>query len=112
MSYANDPMDHVMEGMDVYGSDGKKLGLVGDITIGVQADTGSSAITIEERAIIQVKRGLLGLSDDLYIPGDAIAEVGGDRVTLRYPADSDELRAFTTPPGAPADRTGALGGDL
>ena len=105
MSYANDPMDQVIEGMDVYGSDGKKLGEVGDVTIGVGASQGATASTIEERSIFQVKRGFMGLGQDLYIPGDAVDSVASDRVTLRYPSDSDQLQAFTAEPSAPATGT-------
>ncbi len=99
MSYANDPMDQVLEGMEVYGSDGETIGEVGDISYGVEMAEGGGQLVAQERGYFRLVRPL---GPDLYIPSDHIEEVTTDRVTLTHASDSPELDRLAErqePPG-------------
>ena len=109
MSNLNQTINQVREGMDVYGSDGEKIGEVGDVNIGTAAGSVTSTTTSEERSYFQVRRGFLGLGDDLWIPAEEIAEVGGDGVTIRATADEAGRRGWNTEPVTP--EPGSAGGD-
>jgi sporulation protein YlmC with PRC-barrel domain len=110
MSNPNQPINQVREGMDVYGSDGGKIGEVGDVNIGTASGTVTSTTTSEEQSYFRVRRGFLGLGDDLWIPAEEIAEVGGDRVTIRATSDEASRRGWGTEPTTPeAGSTGADG---
>jgi sporulation protein YlmC with PRC-barrel domain len=102
MANSNDPIVQVREDMDVYCSDGEKIGEVGDINIGTLGTgevTGTSVA--EEQSYFQVKRGFLGLGDDLYFTSDQIQAVGDDRVTLACASTDAESVATTDPPATP-----------
>jgi sporulation protein YlmC with PRC-barrel domain len=101
MANTNDPIVQVREDMDVYCSDGEKIGEVGDITIGTTQGAVTSETIAEERSYFQVKRGFLGLGDDLYFTSDQIREVGDDRVTLACASSDAESVASTDPPVTP-----------
>lgn len=88
MTNINELMEQVREGMDVYGSDGEKIGEVGDVNIGTRpAQMVTSESTTEERSYFQVTKGFLGLSDEMWIPAKAIAQVTEESVTLRYTSE-------------------------
>ncbi len=114
-------MAQVHEGMDVYCSDGEKVGSVGDINIGTTAEVTSTTVA-EEQNFLQIKRGFLGLGNDLWVAGNDVQDVSEDRVTLR--CSKDELATIahddmpttpgqgggTTESGADdANTTGAIG---
>jgi sporulation protein YlmC with PRC-barrel domain len=107
MANINELMERVREGMDVYSSDGEKIGEVGDVNIGTRpGQMVTSESVTEERSYFQVTRGFLGLGDDLWLPGQAIARVSDDAVTLKYSSDEAPRRAWTSepvPPGADRD---------
>ena len=95
MSYANDPMDQVLEGMAVYDADGRRLGDVRDVGFGVfRAEVGGQTV-VEERAYFRLKRDAGG---DLYVPGAAIESVGPDGVTLEPSGDPAELERYAAAP--------------
>lgn len=111
MSNVNDLMSQVREDMDVYCSDGEKIGSVGEINIGTATGDVTSDTVSEERSFFQVTRGFLGLGGDIYILGDQIQGVSDDRVTLR--CSSSELDNFaygnrpdTPEPGTAGDEGG------
>lgn len=102
MANTNDPIVQVHEDMDVYCSDGEKIGKVGDVNIGTLGSgevTGTSVA--EEQSYFQVKRGFLGLGDDLYFTADHVQQVTDDRVTLSCTSTDAESVASTDPPVAP-----------
>ncbi|MDQ3855560.1 MAG: DUF2171 domain-containing protein [Chloroflexota bacterium] len=105
MSNANDLIQQVQEGMDVYCSDGKKLGEVGDLNLGLATESGATQAVTEERSYFQVRRGFLGLGNDLYIPAEEIQGVTDDRVTLNCTSDPDSLQAWEQPPRTPGTPT-------
>jgi len=102
MADINDVMADVQDGMDVYGSDGDKLGSVGDVNIGTRPGmAATSESTTEERSYFQIRRGFLGLGNDLWMPADAVEKVSDDGVVLRYTKDEAERRAWGTEPTTP-----------
>jgi hypothetical protein len=101
MSNVNNLMAQVREGMDIYCSDGEKVGSVGDINIGTTSEVISTTVA-EEQNFLQIKRGFLGLGNDLWVAGSDVQDVSEDRVTLR--CSKDELATIAhddmpTPPG-------------
>ncbi len=106
MSKVNELMALVREGMDVYGSDGEKLGEVGDVNIGTSpSQMVTSQSTSEERSYFQVTKGFLGLTGDMWLPGAAITQVDDGRVTLRYPSDEAGKHGWNSEPTAPEPGT-------
>lgn len=101
MSNVNDLMNQVRDGMDVYCSDGKKLGEVGDVNIGTAAGDLTGDTVTEERSFFEVRRGFLGLGDDLYIPAEVIQQVDDDRITLSCPSNAAEMEGWSTRPSTP-----------
>jgi len=83
----------VREDMEVYCSDGEKVGKVGEVNIGTETSAGQ--VDTEERSFFQVKRGIFGLGDDLYVPAEQIQEVTDDRVVLA--CTKDELSQVAWP---------------
>ncbi|MEJ7655081.1 MAG: PRC-barrel domain-containing protein, partial [Chloroflexia bacterium] len=81
MSYANDPMDLIVEGLGVYSADGDKLGEVGEVRIGARTGQVESQGVAEELSFFQIKRGPSGQAPDLWAPSSAVADVATDRVT-------------------------------
>jgi sporulation protein YlmC with PRC-barrel domain len=106
MSYANDPMDQLLEGMAVLDSDGERVGEVGDIHFAVQSDNILEQTVSEQKGYFELKRGSAGA--DLYIPAEGIQEVTQDSVTLSFRAAEVEGRGYDRPPGRPADEEGEL----
>ncbi|MDQ3855084.1 MAG: DUF2171 domain-containing protein [Chloroflexota bacterium] len=80
MSYANDPLDLLREGLDVYAPDGDRLGEVGEISVGARSGVLDGQGVTEGRSYFRLKRNS---GDDVWVPSDDIAEVTNDRVTLR-----------------------------
>lgn len=101
MSYANDPLDQVLEGMQVVDSDGKLLGVVEETTIGLEVVEGEGQLAAEERGYFRLRRE--GDAGDLYVPGDAIQEVASDLVALRYQSDAPELESLRHRPASGAE---------
>ena len=99
MSNVNELIGQVRSDMDVYGSDGKKIGSVGEVNIGTHVGETHGQSVTEERSFFQVKRGFLGTGNDLYIPADQIQEVSDDRVVLA--SASDAVEAWSTRPTTP-----------
>jgi hypothetical protein len=79
----------VHEGMEVYTTDGAKLGKIAQVWYGSAV---GSATPTEEETCIEVHRGFLG-REALYIPCHAVATVTGNAVTLTV----DEQAAQETP---------------
>lgn len=102
MSNIGELMGQVHDGMDVVGSDGKKIGEVGRVNIGI---TPGQAVTSEtttgERSYFQVTRGVLGLGDDLWLPAESIADVNEKSLTLRFPSGEAGDHGWDTPPVTP-----------
>ena len=113
MTYPNDPTTLIREGMDVYSSDGEKLGTVGDVNIGTVTGEIHGQTVEDERSSFQVKRGGLFGGDDLWLPADAVDSVDADRITLRLSKDEVGRAGWSDQPTAPqpgGDRdTGILG---
>ncbi len=82
MSNVDNRMSQVREGMDVYCSDGEKVGDVGEVSIGTASEVTSTTVT-EEQSFLQIKRGFLGLGNDLWVAAGEVQDVSEDRVTLR-----------------------------
>lgn len=101
MSYANDPLDQVLEGMQVVGSDGNRLGVVAELTIGLEVVEGEGQLAAEERGYFRLRRE--GDAPPLYVPGDAIQDVAPDRVTLRYANGDDALESLRERPASGAE---------
>ncbi len=106
MLSVNELMVQVREGMDVYSSDGEKLGRVGDINIGT-SDGQPIAQSTEERSYFQVTRGFLGLAGELWVPGEAIAGVEDGGVTLRCTHEEVGQQAWGSKPVTPGPGTRA-----
>lgn len=105
MSNVNDFMSQVREDMDVYCSDGEKIGSVGEVNIGTTTGTLTSDTVSEERSFFQVTRGFLGLGNDIYILGDQIQSVSEDGVTLRCSSNELGNFAYGEPPVTPGPGT-------
>ena len=106
MANINELMEEVREGMEVHSSDGQKMGEVGDVNIGRRpAQPVTSETTAEERSFFEVRRGFLGLGDDIWLPGEVIGQVIDDRVILRYTCDEAVQRGWDTPPIPPGSAT-------
>ncbi|MDP9379074.1 MAG: DUF2171 domain-containing protein [Chloroflexota bacterium] len=95
MSYPNDPMDQVLEGMEVYSADGQRLGDVGGVGVGLfKVESGGQTVA-EERAYLHLRRQA---EPDLYLPGTVIDHVTSERVILRLEDDPRQLELYTTGP--------------
>ncbi len=95
MTYPNDPVDQVREGMEVYSSGGELVGVVGEIAVGsITAEAGDTT-TAEERAFFQVLREQGAV---LYLPGTVVESVAENRVTLRLEHDDRELDQYAARP--------------
>lgn len=97
MTYPNDPVDQVREGMVVYGSDGEPVGDVGEVGIGLIANDDGEQLVAEERSFFRVRRGS---DSDLYLPSKLVEQVSADRITLQVEHDASELSQYSTRPGA------------
>ncbi len=109
MSNVNDLMTQIREDMDVYCSDGEKIGEVGDVNIGTTTGDVTGNTVSEERSFFQVRRGFLNLGNDIYILGNEIQEVSDDRVTLRCSSNDLSNVAYGERPTTPGPD--AEGGD-
>ena len=107
MSYANDPVDQVAEGMTVYDSDGDKLGEVGEVNIGTYVGETLGQTVAEERSFFQVKRGLFGLGQDLYVPAEAVDSFTKDGIKLKFSKDEADRQGWGTRPETPGQSAGA-----
>lgn len=114
MSTINEVMAQIVEGMDVFSSDGQKLGEVGAVNIGTRpSQMVTSESTTEERSFFQVRSGFLGLGEDLWVPGAAIQQVDDTQVILRYTREEANLQGWASRPTTPepgADYDGGLFG--
>jgi sporulation protein YlmC with PRC-barrel domain len=117
MSSSNDLISDVRQGMDVYCSDGEKVGTVADVNIGTVTGAPTITTATEERSYFRVERGgFLGIGgEDFYVPAEVVQQVGDDRVTLGCASGELESVVFTGPPpestagGDDADAAGSLG---
>lgn len=105
MSNVNELMTQIREDMDVYCSDGEKIGKVGEVNIGTTTAEVTGDTVSEERSFFQVRRGFLNLGDDIYILGDEIQEVSDDRVTLRCSSNDLSNIAYGERPTTPGPGT-------
>ncbi len=110
MSNSNDPVTQVREGMDVYGSDGEKIGEVGDVHIGILGEGQVTGTTeSDERSYFQIKQGgVLGIGgSEVYVPAELVQQVSDDRVTLNRTSDELSSGAYSEVPTAPQPGGGA-----
>jgi len=105
MSNVDNIMSQVREGMDVYCSDGEKVGDVGDVNIGTTTEVTSTTVT-EEQSFLQIKRGFLGLGNDLWVAAGEVQDVSEDRVTLRCSKDELSTIAHDEMPTTPGQGGG------
>ena len=108
MANVDNLISRVREDMDVYCSDGEKVGEVGDINIGTTAEVTSTTVA-EEQSFLQIKRGFLGLGNDLWGAGDEVQDVSEDRVTLRCSKDELASIAHDEMPTTPGESGGNPG---
>ncbi len=109
MSNVNNLMAQVHEDMDVYCSDGEKVGSVGDVNIGTTSEVTSTTVA-EEQNFLQIKRGFLGLGNDLWVAGSDVQDISDDRVTLRCSKDELATIAHDNMPTTPGQGGGDTGG--
>jgi hypothetical protein len=76
-----------VQGLDVYGSDGQKIGKVDQVLS--SAESG--------RRYLLVKAGLLG-TEEYYVPESAIEMTGQDRIVLTVTGDEIKGRGWVKPP--------------
>ncbi len=101
MSDPTNLMAQVREGMDVYCSDGEKLGSVGEVRIGSTSGPAVGTLEPEERSYFQVKRGLFGLGNDIWFPAEVVDSVTEDRVNLSCTKDEAPQRGWDHLPETP-----------
>ena len=82
MARSQNLIGKVREGMDVFSSDGDKLGTVADIRYGADLHVFRGVLEPEERSYFEVKTGVLGLGKRLSFEAESIRDVGVDRVVL------------------------------
>ncbi len=97
MAYPNDPMDQVLPGMEVYSSDGERIGKVAETGRGVRALRTGEQVALEEQGYFRVERPS---GPDLYVPGEHTQEVGAGRVTLALASDAPDLEGMSEAPGS------------
>src|SRR4051812_43704072 len=89
----------IREHMDVYDTNGDKVGTVGKIyQPATVSSTASSYAEPTGRAYSKVDTGFLGLGKDLYIPAGAIADVSRDRVMLSVHKDTIDAKGWDHKP--------------
>ena len=77
------------KGLDVYGSDGQKIGTVDEVL----TDTNTG------KRYFLVKSGPFGLgTETLYVPESAVELVGNDRVVLNVTKTDAEAHGWVSPP--------------
>ena len=87
------------EGMDIYDTNGDKVGKLGKLYQPTRVSSTASSIgEATGRAYMKVDTGFLGLGKDLYIPADTISDVTGDRVTLNTAKDHFEAMGWDRQP--------------
>lgn len=98
---SNTLVSQIHEDMDVYCSDGDKIGTVGTVHIGTTQGDVTGNTTSDERSYVQVTRGgIFGIGgDDLWVPADEVQEVSDDRVTLK--CTGGDVTAYSSLPIAP-----------
>lgn len=102
-------MSQIKEGMDVYSSDGEKVGEVGDVLFGSEPQGPAGEVSEEERDYFRVKRGFLGLGEsDFWLGGTSVASVEDNKVNLRYSKDETPTHGYNEPPESPD--SGSAGG--
>ncbi len=100
MAEALHPFEHIREGMEVYCTEGEKLGSVGDIHYGSDAGGTTRVIDPQERSYFEVKSGPLGLGKHLWFEARDLQDVGKKRVTLKYTKQEAKEHGTGSRPGA------------
>ena len=77
-AYTTPGGQEVRVGIEVFASDGARIGTVKEVR--------SNDLLVDRR-----------MARDIYVPFDAIADIGGDRVTLNLPAGEVSARDWTKP---------------
>ncbi len=77
-AYTTPGGQEVRVGSEVFASDGARIGTVKEVR--------ATDLLVDRR-----------LARDIYVPFDAIADIGGERVTLNLPADEVSAKDWTKP---------------
>ena len=88
----------VRKGMEVRTSDGENLGKVAEVWAGTDPTASNPRCDEELCSRVEVHGGGLFKRSVLYIPYNAIAEVGDKHVTLNIDATTVNERAWNAPP--------------
>lgn len=99
MARTHNLIGEVREGMDVFGSDGEKLGTVAEVRYGADLHEVRGVLEPEERSYFDVKTGVLGLGKRLSFEADSIREVRVDTVILTCTCEEAEGNSRRNPIG-------------
>jgi len=88
----------VSKGMEVQTMDGKELGKVTEVWLGMDPTASNPRCDEEVCSRVEVRRGFLGRGV-LYVPYSAIAAVTGKHVTLNIDAATVNEHAWNQKPG-------------
>jgi hypothetical protein len=95
-------LGHLEPGMDVCDIDGEKLGSVARIfrnEMATAATGGTPAVgTMPREELLEVKTGLFGLGQHLYVPFSAIQDVTSGCVFINQPKDRIQEQNWDTRP--------------
>ena len=99
MAGTHNPIGGVREGMEVFGSDGEKLGTVTEVRYGADLHEVRGVLEPEERSYFEVKTGVLGLGNRLSFEAGSVREVSADRVILTCTCEEAEGASRRNPIG-------------